>query len=58
MGRSGQYTVEGEIEQIGAFARGLKDARGRRRAPARVVLVMLILLALSGPITFLFSILR
>jgi hypothetical protein len=57
-GGQGQYTFEGELNQLGSFAAGAKRARGPKGAFAKVLLGWLIIGAVSGPVLLLFYVIR
>ena len=52
-GGYGQYTVEGEINQLGSFARGAWRARGPKGVLGKILLAWLIFGAVNVPIVLL-----
>jgi hypothetical protein len=52
-GGFGQYTFEGELNQLGSFAHGARRARGVKGVFAKVMLGWLIVGAVSGPLLLL-----
>ncbi len=46
-----QWTIEGEIERVGAFARGASRATGKRRIMALILAFLLILPFVVGVLT-------
>lgn len=53
----GQYTIEGEIERLGAFASGARRARGPKRIVAIVLVLLFVLPIVLGAVFEIVSVL-
>ena len=57
-GGEGQYTFEGELNQLGTFASGARRARGVRGVFAKVLLGWMLIGAISVPVILLGYVIR